>query len=283
MGIKGLMRFLEEYAEKAFKSGTLDQYAGKIIACNSTASMVQFLLSTQFLASVGKGMLVDDLGDPTAHLIGLFSRTVQLIEIGIKPVWVFSKQVSELNPSSKYIQNRQKEITGYPKRSTKITSEMSAEAMKMVQFLGIPIVEAPESAEAQCAELVKSGKCYAAISEETEALAFGCSTIIRGVKNKTEPVVELRLEEVLRHLDITYTEFVDLCILFGTKKCKNIEHMGPKKAYKYIQQCSSIENVIEKVVVGHKRMKLPKDYDYISQREEFIVPVVKSTRDLEFC
>ena len=99
MGIKGLMRFLEEYAEKAFKSGTLDQYAGKIIACNATASMVQFLLSTQFLASVGKGMLVDDLGDPTAHLIGLFSRTVQLIEIGIKPVWVFSKQVSELNPS----------------------------------------------------------------------------------------------------------------------------------------------------------------------------------------
>ena len=86
MGIKGLMKFLADNAQKSFKDANLDHYAGKIIACNATASMTHFLLSTQFLASVGTGMLVDDLGDPTAHLVGLFSRTIQLIEVGIKPV-----------------------------------------------------------------------------------------------------------------------------------------------------------------------------------------------------
>ena len=282
MGIKGLMKFLQETAEKSFKDATLEQYAGKIIACNATMSMTQFLLSTQFLASVGTGMLVDDLGDPTAHLVGLFSRTIQLIEVGIKPVWVFSKLDSELTPNSIYIKNRQKEIRGYPKRSTKIDADMSEEAIKMIRMMGIPVIEAPQNAEAQCAELVKTGKCFAAISEDTDALAYGCSIVIRGVKNKSDPVVEIKLDEVLRELDITYGEFVDLCILLGTKKCKNINGMGPKNAYKHIQQCSNIENVLEKVVKGHKKYQLPKMYEFLGERDAFLDPIIMDTKNVEF-
>lgn len=281
MGIKGLMKFLSETAAKSFKETSLDQYAGKVIACNATMSMTHYLLSTQFLASVGTGMLVDDLGDPTAHLVGLFSRTIQLIEIGIKPVWVFSKQASELAPNSRYIKNRQKEIKAFPKRSTKISNEMAEDAMKMIRLMGIPVIEAPENSEAQCAELVKTGKCYACISEDTDALAYGCNLVIRGVKSRNDPVVEIRLEDVLRQLDFTYAEFIDLCILLGTKKCRNIENMGPKSAFKYIQQCSTIENVLEKVVKGHKKYKIPKEHDYETERNGFICPAVTSTKDME--
>ena len=281
MGIKRLLTFLSENAGKSFSNATLDQYAGKIIVCNATSSMAHFLLSTQFLASVGTGMLVDDLGDPTAHLVGLFSRTIQLIEVGIKPVWVFSKQASDLAPNSRYIKNRQNEIRGYPKRSTKITEEMTADAVKMLKLLGIPIVQAPDNSEAQCAELVNSGKCYAAISEDTEALAYGCKIIIRGVKNKNDPVVEIRYENVLRQLDLTHAEFIDLCILLGTKKCKNVNGMGPKNIYKYIQQCSTIENIIEKIITGHKRYQLPKEFDYQSERNYFLDPVVNDHRNTE--
>lgn len=281
MGVKGLMKFLEETAAKSFKDARLDHYAGKVIACNATTSMTQFLLSTQFLSSMGTGMLVDDLGDPTAHLMGLFSRTVQLIEIGIKPVWVFSKLINDFTPSSNYILSKQKEIRGYPKRATKIDAEMSEEGMKMIRLMGLPVIEAPENAEAQCAELVKTGKCYAAISEDTEALAYGCNIVIRGVKAKSEPVIEIRLDEVLRELDIRFNEFVDLCILLGTKRCKNIQSMGPKNAYKHIQQCSSIETILEKVVQGHKRYILPKMYDFQSERDLFLDPTVVEAKNLE--
>ena len=281
MGIKGLLKFLTECADKSFRDVTLDHYAGKIVACNATMSMTHFLLSTQFMASVGTGMLVDELGDPTAHLTGLFSRTIQLIETGIKPVWVFSKLASDLAPNSHYIKNRQREIRGFPKRSTKITPEMSADAIKMLKLLGLPYVEAPENAEAQCAELVKAGKCYAAISEDTEALAFGCNIVIKGVKSRHDPVVEMNLDEILRKLDITYYEFVDLCILLGTKKCRSITGMGGKSAYKFIQQCSTIENILDKIVRGQKRFNLPKDYDYLGQRKLFLEPTVESVEGLE--
>lgn len=282
MGIKGLVKFLQESADKSFKSATLDQYAGKTLACNVTMSMTHFLLSTQFLASVGTGMLVDDIGDPTAHLVGLFSRTIQLIEIGIKPIWVFSKQVKDLAPKSSYIKSRQNEMRGFPKRSTKITSEMSSDAIKMIDMMGIPVVETPENAEAQCAELVKSGKCFAAVSEDAEALVYGCPITIRGVKSRNDPVMEIKLDDILRQLDITYQEFVDLCILLGTKKCKNISGMGGKSAYKHIQQCSNIESVLDKVVKGHKRYQVPKDFDFIEERGKFLEPVVVNTQDQEF-
>ena len=39
--------------------------------------------------------------------------------------------------------------------------------------MGIPFIDAPGEAEAQCAELVKGNKVYAAVTEDSDALAFG--------------------------------------------------------------------------------------------------------------
>jgi flap endonuclease-1 len=37
----------------------------------------------------GPVTLADHDGNPTAHLIGLFNRTIAFLECGIKPLWVF--------------------------------------------------------------------------------------------------------------------------------------------------------------------------------------------------
>ena len=39
--------------------------------------------------------------------------------------------------------------------------------------MGVPHVTAPCEAEAQCAELVKKGKCYGVGTEDMDALTFG--------------------------------------------------------------------------------------------------------------
>ncbi len=39
--------------------------------------------------------------------------------------------------------------------------------------MGIPIIDAPAEAEAQCAAIVKAGVAYANASEEMDSLAFG--------------------------------------------------------------------------------------------------------------
>ena len=54
--------------------------------------------------------------------------------------------------------------------------------------MGIPIIESPSEAEAQCAAFVKCGKAYATASEDLDTLTFGSDYLLRGFNNKKEPI-----------------------------------------------------------------------------------------------
>jgi hypothetical protein len=39
-------------------------------------AIYQFMIATQFTYKDGPGTMVDEAGNPTAHLVGLFNRTI---------------------------------------------------------------------------------------------------------------------------------------------------------------------------------------------------------------
>lgn len=45
--------------------------------------------------------------------------------------------------------------------------------------MGIPVLDAPCEAEAQCAALAKAGKVFATVSEDMDALTFGSPILLR--------------------------------------------------------------------------------------------------------
>jgi flap endonuclease-1 len=47
--------------------------------------------------------------------------------------------------------------------------------------MGVPVVDAPCEAEAQCAELVRAGKAYATAAENMDALTFGSAILLRNM------------------------------------------------------------------------------------------------------
>jgi len=65
---------------------------------------------------------------------------------------------------------------------------MTADAKHLVQLMGLPCIEAPCEAEAQCAELCKEGKAFATVTEDMDALTFGTPVLIRGLNSKKEPI-----------------------------------------------------------------------------------------------
>ena len=87
-------------------------------------------------------------------------------------------------------------------RSIRITSEMMADAKKLVRLLGVPVIEAPGEAEAQCAEMVKQGLAFGTATEDMDALTFGSKFLIRGFNSKKEPVTQVELEAVLEGFDM---------------------------------------------------------------------------------
>ena len=73
-------------------------------------------------------------------------------------------------------------------RSIRITDEMKEDAKKLIRLMGVPVVESPCEAEAQCAELVNQGLAYATASEDMDSLTFGTNVLLRGFNSKKEPI-----------------------------------------------------------------------------------------------
>jgi len=281
----------------------LEVFTGRIIACDASMAIYQFLFSTQgFSQANGMTELTDKDGNRTGHLVGLLNRTIQFMENGIKPIWVFDGKPPTLKNGELARRKKAKDEakdkmeeakeTGDMEeafknkiKTTYVTKSMTQDAKDMLRFLGLPIVEAPCEAEAQCAVLVKAGLAYATATEDMDALTFGTNFLLRGFNSKKEPINEICFEEALKGLELTYDEFVDLCILCGCDYTDTIDGVGPVTAYKLIKEHKTIENVIkelERENLDPKRKRkyvIPTQFFYEDARELFKKPEVKEKVD----
>lgn len=60
-----------------------------------------------------------------------------------------------------------------------VTAEHNEDCKKLLRLMGVPVVDAPSEAEAQCAAMAKAGIVYGAATEDMDCLTFGCPRLIR--------------------------------------------------------------------------------------------------------
>jgi len=149
--------------------------------------------------------------------------------------------------------------------------------------MGIPYVDAPCEAEAQCAALVKSGKVYATATEDMDGLTFGSNILLRHMtfsEAKKMPIKEFHLDRILSDFAMTHEQFVDLCILLGCDYCGSIRGIGPKKAFDLIKQHKSIDRVIK--AIDTTKYPPPDDWSLEEVRKLFLEPEVADPKEIEF-
>lgn len=228
-----------------------------------------------------------------------------LMEKGIRPCWVFDGKPPEAK--KKVLSERKKKkqeaddgkaeaieegdmdkLLKYANQSVKVTPGMTADAKEVIRLLGLPVIEAPAEAEAQCAVLARAGKVYAVATEDMDALTFGCPVLLRNFTSKDEPVQEIRLDEILKGLDITMDQFIDICILCGCDYADSIDGIGPINALKLISENKDIEGVINYIKQANLDPKRKKKYTYDPEtftfdecRTLFKSPEVTDPNDLE--
>jgi flap endonuclease-1 len=158
------------------------------------------------------------------------------------------------------------------------------DAKRLLQYMGVPVFEAPTEAEAQCAELVKKGAAFGVASEDMDSLTFAANFLLRGFNSKKEPITEISYYETIRGLDLTEQEFIDMCILCGCDYTDHIEGVGPTTALKLISEHSTIENVITHLTSSatKKTHKIPENFNYQGARDLFMNPDVVDATGLTF-
>ena len=106
MGIKQLMSLIQDKAPRAVKSMPLEHLTSKVVAVDASMAIYQFLIATQTIQMGRTGVteMRDDEGNLTGHLVGIFHRTIQFLENGVKPIWVFDGKPPQLK--SKELEER---------------------------------------------------------------------------------------------------------------------------------------------------------------------------------
>jgi len=178
------------------------------------------------------------------------------------------------------------EIEKFARRTVRVTKEHNEECKKLLKLMGIPYVDAPTEAEAQCAALARAGKVYAAATEDMDTLCFNSPVLIRHLtfseqRNTKEPIQEIYLDKVLTGLDMTRDQFIDLCILLGCDYCETIPKVGPKSALELIRKHGSLEGVVKFLETSDK-YKLPEDWPWQDVRELFLTPDVAPAEGFDF-
>ena len=300
------MTLLKEKCPQSIKSVPLKNYTGQIFSLDASLSMYQFLISTQQIKTgFSIAELRDSEGNLTGHLLGIFNRTIMLMENGIRPIWVFDgippeakknvlKKRKEIKENAEKEKNEAKDegdmekALKFANQTIKIDKKMIEDAKKLIQLLGIPVIEAPSEAEATCSIMAKDKVCYCACTEDMDTLCFGCPILIRDLSNKDDNVIQIDLDLVLKGLNLNMDEFIDLCILCGCDYCSRIEGIGAINAYKLIKEHKNIESVLKYAEKynkdsSHKKKMIYnlETFNYEVARKLFKEPDVVDTKNIK--
>jgi flap endonuclease-1 len=253
----------------------LQDLTGKKVAIDAYNTLFQFL-SIIRQRDTGEP-LRDSKGRVTSHLSGLFYRTIRLIDVGIKPVYVYdgkppefkAKTIKEREEAREEArkkweeavkEGRKEDIMVYAQGALKLTDEMMEESKKVLDAMGIPWVQAPSEGEAQCAFICKRGDVDYAGSQDYDALLFASPRLVRNLSitgrrklPRQEAYIEIKpeiieLEKVLSELQINREQLIILGILVGTDyNPRGIKGIGPKTALKIVRENKTLDEVLKQV------------------------------------
>jgi flap endonuclease-1 len=245
--------------------------------------------------------LMDSKGRITSHLSGLFYRTCNLLEKGIRPVYVFD---GEPHPLKKQTiaergarkleaeeelrkareEGRAEDVRVYAQQTARLGEEQVDESKRLLDLLGVPWVQAPSEGEAQCAWLCREGLVQAAGSQDYDSLLFGTPVLIRNLTvagrrklPRREVYVDvlperIDLEANLTRLNLTRRKLVWLALLVGTDFNPGVHGIGPKKGLKLVQENDSMESILK---------KLSQEMDWKTLESVFLKPDVKEINKKE--
>jgi flap endonuclease-1 len=281
----------------------LEDLSGKSIAIDAYNALYQFLA---IIRQPDGTPLKNGSGRITSHLSGLLYRTSNLVELGIRPVYVFdgvppalkeveikrrvkAKEEALIKYERALSEGRIEEARMYAQATASLKDYMAEDSKRLLDLMGIPWIQAPSEGEAQAAHVVKRGDADYCASQDYDSLLFGAPKLVRNVtisgrrklpgKNVYIEVIPevVELEQILKTCEITHEQLIDIGILVGTDfNPEGVKGIGPKKALELIKEYGSLENVLPKL----KNAYFPANP--IKIREVFLNPKVTDNYKIEW-
>lgn len=276
---------------------------GRSVAIDAYNTLYQFL---SIIRQPDGTPLKDSQGRITSHLSGILYRNSNLIENGVKLVYIFdgsppslktnvinrrmkTKKKAEAKYEEAIIEGRIHDAYTYAQATSRLESSMEDDSKRLLSLMGIPWFQAPSEGEAQAAYMTRKRDTDFCGSQDYDSLLFGAPFLVRNLtisgrrKLPNKPVYVdvvpevIKLDQILSELDITYEQLVEIGILVGTDyNPAGVKGIGPRKALKLIKEHGSLEEIEKKDI----DLKLPFDLGMMKQM--FLHPKVSNNYKLEW-
>ena len=274
MGVRDLNYLIKRYNRSSIKELTLCDLKNKTLAIDLQLYLYKALIQNK---------------DPVEEI---HKQILHFERYKIKPIYVFDgkppkEKMDELQKRA-YKRSRSLEVIQYLesvylqkisndeldiknlvlnkidelKKNSMTIDRKTKQAIKyLCNIMGVSYIDNMDmEADRAIGILYKTGKIDGCISEDNDMLVYGCEHLYRFYKTNSSHILEYNLVEIKKDLDVSDTEFVDLCILCGSDYYKNIKFKSSLKnsvvAYYLIKKYKNIESLVE------SKDYLPKDLDF---------------------
>ena len=238
---------------------SLKDLEGRTVAIDAYNTIYQFLSG---IRQRDGSPLMDQNGNVTSHLSGIIYRTASIVDKGIKPIYVFDGDSSE--HKAKTIEQRKaikeeamekweeakaagniEEARKFAIRTSRMSPYILESSKKLLDYMGIPYVQAKGEGEAQGAYMVGQGDAWAVASQDYDCLLFGAPRIIRNLtlSGGLSNLEYLELQKVLEDIDLTREQLIDVALMVGTDFNEGIHGIGAKTGLKLIRN-NTLEDIL---------------------------------------
>jgi 5'-3' exonuclease len=153
-----------------------------------------------------------------------------------KPMRLLGKTTQKLSISM--IENELEKLRSY---NIGISKKDTQTLKEMLDVLCVPNIVAPGEAEAYASHLCLNGIVDMVLSEDTDVLVYGTPIFLTKLNASTGMVTEIAFETVLKELEMTHEEFVDMCILCGSDYNDTMKGVGPETAIRLVKTFGTID------------------------------------------
>ncbi|AEA48008.1 flap endonuclease-1 [Archaeoglobus veneficus] len=277
----------------------LEYFSGRKIAIDAFNTLYQFI---SIIRQPDGTPLKDSQGRMTSHLSGILYRVSNMIEVGMRPIFVFDgeppvfkqKEIEErkerrAEAEEKWIaaiERGEKYAKKYAQAAARVDEYIVESSKKLLEYMGVPWVQAPSEGEAQAAYMAAKGDVDFTGSQDYDSLLFGSPKLARNLaitgKRKLpgkNVYVEVKPEIIdlngnLRRLGITREQLVDIALLVGTDYNEGVKGVGVKKAYKYIKTYGDVFKALKALKVEQENIEEIRNF--------FLNPPVTNNYSLHF-
>ncbi len=288
MGVNNLMNLIKTYAPKAIKYKNISDYKNKTLGIDANLMLYKIVMAIRRGGQdIKKGDVV------TTHIHGLLQKIIGLRKYNITPVFVFDSSFPDIKKETlkkrkrvregykkKYddamIMNLQDEKKKYFYLQSDITDKEIKDVRNLIKIFGYQIIDSKEEADSELAALSKKGVIDGVITDDLDILLFGGKNILKMFSiDKKKQIQEVDLDVLLKELDITQKQLIDIGIITGCDYCTKVKGIGPIKAYKLIKEYKSLDNLKKRKIIG-------LDFDHRIVRDYFINPPINKQKILKY-